>query len=117
MPIYEVINECSLPAVFHTGHSGMASGMRGSGRRLEYSNPMRLDDVAIDCPDMPIITAHLRFPWPDAVLRNPVCSTHKFNVRTDLSGWNSKYFPNNSCGTSTAAQGSRATYCSAAMAR
>src|SRR5580765_8759338 len=42
-PIYEVINEFALPAVFHTGHSGMGSGMRcGGGLRLEYSNPMHL---------------------------------------------------------------------------
>ena len=52
-PIYEVINEHALPAVFHSGHSGIGSGMRcGGGLRLEYSNPMHLDDVAIGFPDM-----------------------------------------------------------------
>jgi predicted TIM-barrel fold metal-dependent hydrolase len=50
-PIYEVINEHKLPAIFHTGHSGIGSGMRcGGGLRLEYSNPMHLDDVAIISP-------------------------------------------------------------------
>lgn len=52
-PIYEVIAEYGLPTVFHTGHSGIGSGMRCSGGlRLEYSDPMHLDDVAIDFPDM-----------------------------------------------------------------
>ena len=61
-PIYEVINAHKLPAIFHTGHSGIGSGMRcGGGLRLEYSNPMHLDDVAIDFPDMQIVMAHRAF--------------------------------------------------------
>lgn len=58
-PIYEVVAEYQLPAIFHTGHSGIGSGMRcGGGLRLAYSNPMHLDDVAIDFPDMQIVMAH-----------------------------------------------------------
>ena len=39
-PIYEVINEYKLPAVFHSGHSGIGSGMRcGGGLRLQNSQP------------------------------------------------------------------------------
>jgi predicted TIM-barrel fold metal-dependent hydrolase len=90
-PIYEVINEYALPAVFHTGHSGIGSGMRcGGGLRLEYSNPMHLDDVAIDFPDMQIVMAHPSFPWQDEALS---VATHKPNVWIDLSGWSPKYFP------------------------
>ena len=90
-PIYEVIAEHKLPAVFHTGHSGMGSGMRcGGGLRLEYSNPIHLDDVAIDFPDMQIIMAHPSFPWQDEALS---VATHKPNVWIDLSGWSPKYFP------------------------
>ena len=90
-PIYEVINEYKLPAVFHTGHSGIGSGMRcGGGLRLEYSNPMHLDDVAIDFPDMQIIMAHPSFPWQDEALS---VAMHKPNVWIDLSGWSPKYFP------------------------
>ena len=62
-PIYEVINEYKLPAIFHTGHSGIGSGMRcGGGLRLEYSNPMHLDDVAISFPDMQIVMATSQLP-------------------------------------------------------
>ncbi len=32
-PIYEVIAEHKLPAIFHSGHSGMGSGMRCGGGR------------------------------------------------------------------------------------
>jgi predicted TIM-barrel fold metal-dependent hydrolase len=67
--IYEVINECKMPAVFHSGHSGISSGMRcGGSLRLGCSNPMHLDDVAIRFPDMQIIIAHPSFPWQDEAL-------------------------------------------------
>ena len=90
-PIYEVINHYKLPAIFHTGHSGIGSGMRcGGGLRLAYSNPMHLDDVAIDWPDMQIVMAHPSFPWQDEALS---VATHKPNVWIDLSGWSPKYFP------------------------
>ncbi|HEV2579517.1 MAG TPA: amidohydrolase family protein [Ktedonobacteraceae bacterium] len=89
--LYEVIQEAGLPALFHTGHSGIGSGMRGGGGvRLKYSNPMYLDDVAVDFPDMPIIMAHPSFPWQDEALS--VC-LHKPQVYIDLSGWSPKYFP------------------------
>ena len=89
--LYEVIAEAGLPAIFHTGHSGIGSGMRGGGGiRLKYSNPMYLDDVAVDFPDMPIIMAHPSFPWQDEALS--VC-LHKPQVYIDLSGWSPKYFP------------------------
>ena len=89
-PIYEVIAEHGLPAIFHSGHSGIGSGMRcGGGLRLEYSNPMHLDDIAIDFPDMQIVIAHPSWPWQDEALS--VC-LHKPNVWIDLSGWSPKYF-------------------------
>jgi uncharacterized protein len=90
-PIYEVIAEHALPVIFHSGHSGIGSGRPGGGGlRLEYSNPMHLDDVAIDFPDMQIVIAHPSWPWQDEALS--VC-LHKPNVWIDLSGWSPKYFP------------------------
>jgi predicted TIM-barrel fold metal-dependent hydrolase len=90
-PLYEVIAEYKLPAIFHSGHSGIGSGMRcGGGLRLEYSNPMHLDDVAIAFPDMQIIIAHPSWPWQDEALS---VAMHKPNVWIDLSGWSPKYFP------------------------
>lgn len=89
--LYEVIAEYKLPMLFHSGHSGFGSGVRGGGGlRLEYSNPMHLDDVAIDFPDSPIIIAHPSWPWQDEALS---VAMHKPNVYIDLSGWSPKYFP------------------------
>jgi predicted TIM-barrel fold metal-dependent hydrolase len=89
--LYEVIAEHGLPAIFHSGHSGVGSGMPGGGGlRLKYSNPIHLDDVAADFPDMKIIVAHPSWPWQDEALS--VC-LHKPNVYIDLSGWSPKYFP------------------------
>ena len=91
--LYEVIQEFKLPALFHSGQTGVGARMRGGmGIRLKYSNPMYLDDVAVDFPDMPIIIAHPSFPWQDEAL---AVATHKPNVYIDLSGWSPKYFPTN----------------------
>ena len=89
-PFYEVMNEHKLPVIFHTGHSGIGTGMPGGGGvRLKYGNPMDIDDVAVDFPDMKIILAHPSFPWQDEAIS--VC-LHKPNVYIDLSGWSPKYF-------------------------
>ena len=89
-PLYEVFAEAKLPVLFHTGHSGIGTGMRaGGGVRLKYGNPMLIDDVAVDFPDMPIILAHPSFPWQDEAIS--VC-LHKPQVYIDLSGWSPKYF-------------------------
>jgi uncharacterized protein len=89
--LYEAIEELGVPAVFHTGQTGIGAGVRaGGGVRLKYSNPMYVDDVAVDFPDMPIILAHPSFPWQDEALS---VATHKPQVHIDLSGWSPKYFP------------------------
>jgi uncharacterized protein len=90
-PLYEVIAEAKLPALFHSGQTGVGAGTRGGGGiRLKYSNPLHLDDVAADFPDMPIIIAHPSFPWQEEALS---VATHKPQVYIDLSGWSPKYFP------------------------
>ena len=57
-PLYEAIEENGGIALFHTGQTGVGSGMRGgNGMRLKFSNPMYMDDVAVDFPDLKIILA------------------------------------------------------------
>jgi predicted TIM-barrel fold metal-dependent hydrolase len=88
--LYEVFAEAKLPVLFHTGHSGIGTGMPGGGGvRLKYGHPMLVDDVAVDFPDLPIILAHPSFPWQDEAIS--VC-LHKPTVYIDLSGWSPKYF-------------------------
>jgi len=89
--LYEAIAEAGVPALFHTGQTAVGSGQPGGmGMRLKYSNPIYLDDVAADFPDMPIILAHPSFPWQEEAL---AVAQHKPNVFIDLSGWSPKYFP------------------------
>jgi len=90
-PLYEAIAEEGAITLFHTGQTGVGAGMRGGmNMRLKYSNPIYLDDVAADFPDMPIILAHPSFPWQEEALS---VATHKPNVYIDMSGWSPKYFP------------------------
>ncbi|HEX4760285.1 MAG TPA: amidohydrolase family protein [Thermoleophilaceae bacterium] len=90
-PLYELIAEAGLIALFHSGTTGIGAGMPGGGGvRLKYSNPMCIDDVAADFPKLQIILAHPSFPWQDEAL---AIAVHKPNVYIDLSGWSPKYFP------------------------
>ncbi|HLT26408.1 MAG TPA: amidohydrolase family protein [Zeimonas sp.] len=89
-PLYEVIAEAGLPALFHTGQTGIGAGMRGGGGlRIKYANPIHIDDVAADFPDLQIVMAHPGVPWQDEQLS---VALHKPNVWIDLSGWSPKYF-------------------------
>jgi len=89
-PLYEVFAEAKLPVIFHTGYSGIGTGMPGGGGvHLKYGQPMPIDDVAVDFPSMPIIMAHPSFPWQDEAIS--IC-LHKPGVYIDLSGWSPKYF-------------------------
>jgi len=90
-PLYETIAEAGLIALFHSGTTGIGAGMPGGGGvKLKYSNPMLVDDVAADLPELDIILAHPSFPWQEEAL---AVATQKPNVYIDLSGWSPKYFP------------------------
>jgi predicted TIM-barrel fold metal-dependent hydrolase len=90
-PLYEELQALGVPALFHTGQTGIGSGLPGGrGIKLRYSDPMLLDDVAADFPNLTIIMAHPSVPWQDAAIS---VAQHKANVYIDLSGWSPKYFP------------------------
>lgn len=90
-PLYELIEEAGVVALFHTGHSGIGAGLPGGGGiRLKYGSPMAIDDVAVDFPHMSIVMAHPSFPWQDEALS---IAMHKPQVSIDLSGWTPKRFP------------------------
>jgi predicted TIM-barrel fold metal-dependent hydrolase len=77
--------------LFHTGHTGIGGGLPGGrGIKLRLSDPMLLDDIAADFPQLQIIMAHPSVPWVDSAIS---IATHKANVHIDLSGWSPKYFP------------------------
>jgi predicted TIM-barrel fold metal-dependent hydrolase len=90
-PLYEAIAQLGVPALFHTGQTGIGAGLPGGrGIKLRYSDPMLLDDVAADFPELTIVLAHPSVPWQDSAIS---IATHKANVYIDLSGWSPKYFP------------------------
>ncbi|MFY1699816.1 amidohydrolase family protein [Solwaraspora sp. WMMA2101] len=90
-PLWALIARAGVPALFHTGQTGIGAGLPGGyGLRLGLSNPMRLDPIAADFPDLQIIMAHPSVPWQDEALS---VATHKPNTWIDLSGWSPKYFP------------------------
>jgi len=92
-PLYAEFSRLGVPMLVHTGQTGIGAGTRGGGGfRLGYSNPMLLDAVAADFPDLDIVFAHPSVPWQDEAIS---IATHKSNVWIDLSGWSPKYFPEN----------------------
>ena len=77
--------ELDIPVLFHTGTTGLGAGLPGGGGiKLRYSQPMLLDDVAADFPELTIVCAHPSWPWQDETL---AMAQHKTNVWIDLSGW------------------------------
>ena len=73
------------------GQTGLGSGLPGGHRiKLRFSDPMLLDDVAADFPDLTVVMAHPAVPWVDSQI---AIASHKANVFVDLSGWSPKYFP------------------------
>ena len=89
-PIYAKCVELNIPITFHTGSTYWGAGLDGGGGlKLRRSNPMLLDDIAADFPELKLIMAHPGWPWQDEQL---AIATHKENVFIDLSGWSPKYF-------------------------
>jgi predicted TIM-barrel fold metal-dependent hydrolase len=90
-PLYEALSELGAVVLFHTGQTGIGAGLPGGrGIKLRYSDPMLIDDVAADFPELQIVMAHPGVPWADAAI---AIATHKANVHIDLSGWLPRYFP------------------------
>ncbi|GAB3200122.1 4-hydroxyphenyl-beta-ketoacyl-CoA hydrolase [Nocardioides hungaricus] len=90
-PLYEAMAELGAVVLLHSGQTGIGAGLPGGrGIKLRYSDPMLVDDVAADLPDLRIVLAHPAVPWADSAIS---IATHKANVFVDLSGWLPKYFP------------------------
>ena len=90
-PLWAAIEELGVPAVVHTGQTGIGAGMPGGyGLELGLSNPMLLDRVAARFPALQLVMAHPAVPWQAEQL---AVAVHKSNTWIDLSGWRPKYFP------------------------
>ena len=112
-PLWEECAKLGLPILFHGGMAAAGAGTPGGmGIKLKYSQPIAIDEVAADFPELKIISAHPTWPWTAESL---AIARHKANYYIDLSGWAPKYFPRNSSTTSTPC--SRTKRCSARTGR
>ncbi len=56
-PLYETACDLGIPILFHAGLSWEP------GSRLQYGQPLRFENVAADFPGLPVVLAHLAWPW------------------------------------------------------
>jgi predicted TIM-barrel fold metal-dependent hydrolase len=77
-PLYELCQKARIPVLLHIGSSVIR------GTRIKYCDPIHLDDVTVDFPDLVIVMAHGgRGFWYD------VCAflaAHKPNLYIDVTG-------------------------------
>ncbi|MXV62743.1 amidohydrolase family protein [Natronorubrum sp. JWXQ-INN-674] len=87
--LFATIEDLGVPIVFHGGNSTLgACSPGGRGLKIKYGNPMLIDDLAADHPDLKILIAHPAYPWEKEQLA--ICQ-QKGNVYMDLSGWMPRY--------------------------
>ncbi|MFZ5868119.1 MAG: amidohydrolase family protein [Thermodesulfobacteriota bacterium] len=76
-PYYEKAVELGVPVLVHTGATIPPF-------RNKYCDPVYLDDVTLDFPDLTIIAAHVSFGWWQQLC---FMISRKTNLMTDISGW------------------------------
>jgi len=77
-PLYSKVQELKIPVIYHIGTSIF------KGTRLKYCDPIYLDDVAVDFPNLKIIMAHSgRGFWYDKCFF--LSRLHK-NLYMDITG-------------------------------
>jgi predicted TIM-barrel fold metal-dependent hydrolase len=57
LPLFREAERLGIPVNIHQGTSFVRPGP------LKYANPVLLEDIAIACPDLRIIIAHMGHPW------------------------------------------------------
>jgi len=77
-PLYAKAMELDIPVLLHTGSSIF------TGARLKYGDPIYLDDVAVDFPELKLLQAHCGRPfWYEKALA--LSRIHE-NVYMEISG-------------------------------
>jgi predicted TIM-barrel fold metal-dependent hydrolase len=76
-PYYRLAAKHKLPVIFHTGDNWSTTA------KLKYAQPLLVDEVAVDHPDVRFVMAHFGNPWTidaaEVIYKND-------NVWADLSG-------------------------------
>jgi predicted TIM-barrel fold metal-dependent hydrolase len=77
-PLYELCQRARIPVLLHIGSSVIP------GTRVKYCDPIHLDDVAVDFPDLAVVMAHGgRGLWYDTCA---FLAAHKPNLFIDVTG-------------------------------
>ena len=88
-PFYEVSLAYKRPVLVLVGHTGAGAGLRGGGGvKLDLCHPRYVDELAINFPDLEIVTGRPAWPWQDEMISIMI---HKPNVWSELHGWSPKY--------------------------
>ncbi|MES2187563.1 MAG: amidohydrolase family protein [Pseudomonadota bacterium] len=88
-PFYEVALAHKRPVLVLVGHTGAGAGLRGGGGiLLDLCHPRYIDQLAIDWPDLQIVSGRPAWPWQDEMISILI---HKPNVWSELHGWSPKY--------------------------
>jgi hypothetical protein len=68
-PAYELAKRYGVPVVFHTGDTYAKTA------KLKYADPLTVDEVAVDHPEVTFVLAHLGNPWlesaAEVAFKNP----------------------------------------------
>ena len=77
VPYYRLAAKYDLPVILHTGDNWSTTA------KVKYAHPLRMDEVAVDHPEVRFVLAHFGNPWlidaAEVLFKNP-------NVWADLSG-------------------------------
>jgi predicted TIM-barrel fold metal-dependent hydrolase len=77
IPYYKLAEKYDLPVIVHTGDNWSTTA------KVKYAHPLRMDEVAVDFPEVRFVLAHFGNPWltdaAEVIFKNP-------NVWADLSG-------------------------------
>ena len=78
-PIYKLCTENKIPVIFHSGDTWWLFPTS----KVRYADPIYIDDVAANYPELKILIAHLGNPW---IKETAEVVSKNQNVFTDLSG-------------------------------
>jgi predicted TIM-barrel fold metal-dependent hydrolase len=76
-PVYEKAEKYGCVVLFHTGGKDCGS------MSLKYDNPIYLDNLAAEFPELKIIIAHVGYPWIDMAIQ---VASGNYNVFLEISG-------------------------------
>lgn len=83
-PLYEECGSLGVPVLFHMGTQFH------TGTRLKFCQPVDVDDIAVDFPDVKFIIAHFGWPWYEEAM---AVVQRNVNVFFNIAGWAPRRIP------------------------